>query len=242
MNLSENKILITGGASGIGLALAQRFIEENNQVIICGRREDSLKEAKEKFPSLITKACDLSLTEERENLFTWISKEHGDLNVLVNNAGIQQWMSITDNNFFQRAKDEIDINITAPVHLCSLFINLPSLTTIINVTSGLAFSPLTKVPVYCATKAFFRSFTISLRHLLKPKNIEVIELIPPALNTDLGGKGIHDFAPPVSGFIDAAFSQLKEGKEEIIFGFSEAMIKAGPEELRNSFARMNPSS
>ena len=240
MKLSGNKILITGGASGIGLALAQRFIEEDNQVIICGRRESALKEAKEKLPSVITKASDLSLAEEREKLFQWISNEHPDLNVLINNAGIQNWMSISDNNFSQRAKDEIDINITAPVHLCSLFANLKSLSTLMNVTSGLAFSPLTKVPVYCATKAFLRSFTLSLRYLLKSKSIEVIELIPPALKTDLGGKGIHDFAPPVSDFIEAAFVQLKEGKFEITYQFSENMIKAGPEELKQTFARMNP--
>jgi uncharacterized oxidoreductase len=164
----------------------------------------------------------------------------------VNNAGIQQWMNVTDDDFFQRAKEEIAINIEAPLHLSSLFINLKSLTTIINVTSGLSFAPLTKVPVYSATKAFFHSFTLSLRHLLKElpagkavKNMEVIELIPPALNTDLGGKGLHDFAPPVSEFIEAVFTQLKEGKTEITFGFSEAMTKAGPEELQKAFARMN---
>ncbi len=240
MNLSNNKILVTGGATGIGFALTEQFIKENNTVIICSRRESALKEAKEKLPSLITKAFDLSKADGREELFNWIKKEHSDLNVLVNNAGIQNWMSIADNNFFQRAEEEISINITAPVHLCSLFINLPSLTTIINITSGLAFAPLTKVPVYCGTKAFMRSFTLSLRYLLKEKNIEVIELIPPALNTDLGGKGIHDFAPPVSGFIETAFSQLKEGKTEITYQFSENMIKAGPEELKQAFARMNP--
>ena len=77
-------------------------------------------------------------------------------------------------------------------HLVSLFTQLESLDTIINVTSGLAFVQLTKTPVYCGTKAFFHSYTLTIRHLLKAKNIEVIEMIPPALNTDLGGKGIHD--------------------------------------------------
>src|SRR5439155_13818390 len=114
------------------------------------------------------------------------------------------------------------------------------LDTIINVTSGLSFVSLTKVPVYSATKAFFHSFTLSLKYLLKSHNIEVIELIPPALNTDLGGKGLHDTAPPVSDFIEAIFGQLKEGKTELTFGFSEAMAKADPEALKAAFGRMNP--
>lgn len=239
MNISNNKILITGGATGIGLALAQQFIKENNTVIICGRRALALKEAVDKFPSLIIRVCDVSVANERQGLLNWIQKEHSDLNVLVNNAGIQQWMLVDDDNFFERAQQEIAINIEAPVHLASLFLNLRSLTTVINVTSGLSFSPLTKTPVYSATKAFLHSYTISLRQLLRSKKIEVIELIPPALNTDLGGKGLHDTAPPVSGFIETVFAQLKEGKTEITYGFSEAMAKAGPDELKKAFERMN---
>ena len=239
MKISNNKILITGGATGIGFALAERFTKEGNTVIICGRRESSLSEAAVKLPSLITKVCDLSKETERESLYKWISENHSDLNVLINNAGIQQWMSVSDDNFFQRAKEEIGINIEAPIHLTFLFQNLRSLTTIMNVTSGLSFVPLTKTPVYSGTKAFFHSFTLSLRHLLKPKNIEVIEIIPPALNTDLGGKGIHDFAPPVSGFIDAIFKQLEEGRNELTYGFSEQLSKAGAEELKISFEKLN---
>lgn len=239
MQLSNNKILITGGASGIGLGLAERFLKENNTVIICGRRESALKEAKEKFPSLITKTCDLSAASEREGLYKWITTEYPDLNVLVNNAGIQNWMQVTDEDFFQRAKEEITINVEAPLHLTSLFINAPALNTIINVTSGLAFTPLAKTPVYSGTKSFLHSFTLSLRHLMKAKNIEVIEIIPPALNTDLGGKGLHDFAPPVSDFIKAVFTQLVDGKTDLTFGFSTAMVNAGPEDLKKAFAGMN---
>jgi uncharacterized oxidoreductase len=239
MKLSNNKILITGGASGIGLGLTERFIKENNTVIICGRREPVLNEVAAKFPSVITKVCDLSVEAERVELYNWIAEQHNDLNVLVNNAGIQQWIKIDDQDFFQRAKAEIATNIEAPLHLNSLFINLPALTTIINVTSGLSFVPLTLVPVYSATKAFFHSFTLSLRHLLKSRNIEVIEIIPPALNTDLGGKGLHDAAPPVSEFITAVFEQLKDGKTELTFGFSEAMAKASQDDLKNAFNRMN---
>ncbi len=242
MKISNNKILITGGATGIGLGLTERFLKENNTVIICGRRESVLKEVQAKFPSIITKVCDLSSATERENLFKWVSEEHKDLNVLINNAGIQKWVKITDPDFYKHAKEEISINIEAPIHLASLFSHLKSLTTIINVTSGLSFVPLTKVPVYSATKSFLHSFTLSLRQLLKANNIEVIELIPPAINTDLGGKGLHDEAPPVSAFIESIFTQLKEGKTELTFGMSEAMTKAGPDDLKNVFARMNAGS
>lgn len=240
MKLSGNKILITGGASGIGLGLTSRFTEEKNTVIICGRRESLLKEVAEKYPSVITRKCDLSKASERENLYKWVSTEHKDLNVLINNAGIQQWMTMNESDYFERVRDEIAINIEAPVHLTNMFLNLKSITTVINVTSGLSFVPMAKMAVYCASKAFLHSYTLSLRHILKPKNIEVIELIPPALNTDLGGKGLHDMHPPVSEYIDATFLQLKAGKTEISYGFSEAMMKAGPEDLEKAFNRMNP--
>jgi uncharacterized oxidoreductase len=240
MNLSNNTILITGGASGIGLGLAERFIKENNTVIICGRREAVLKEVAAKFPSVITKVCDLSVEAERIALLDWVSANHPDLNVLVNNAGIQNWMSVSDSDFYTKADEEITTNILAPIHLASLFASLPSLKTIINVTSGLAFIPLSKVPVYCATKAFMRSFTLSLRHMLQPKNIEVIEMIPPALNTDLGGPGIHDGHPAVSDFVESVFQQMKEGKTELTFGTSEARANANTEAITEYFNRMNP--
>src|SRR6185312_1204055 len=238
---NKNKILITGGASGIGRAMAERFLKENNTVIVCGRRVHVLQELSDTLPGIITRRCDLASASEREDLFAWVNRAHPDLNVLVNNAGIQNWMRVDDADFFTRTKTEISINIEAPLHLTALFINLPSLHTIMNVTSGLSFVPLAKVPVYSASKAFLHSFTLSLRHLLKARKIDVIEIIPPARNTDLGGKGIHDQAPPVGDFIEAIFEQLQQGKQDLSFGFSEAMTKAGPEELKNAFARMNPN-
>ena len=242
MKLSGNKILITGGGSGIGYGMAERFIAEGNAVVICGRRKEALEEAVAKLPSLITRQCDLSTEEERVKLYEWIAREHGDLNVLVNNAGIQNWMSVDDGDFLRRAKDEISTNIEAPLHLTHLFLQLPELDTIMNVTSGLSYVPLTKTPVYSATKAFFHSFTLSLRHLLKPRNIEVIEIIPPAINTDLGGKGLHDHAPPVSEFIKSIFAQLEEGKTSLTFGFTEAMRQAGQEVFTPVFAQINPEN
>ncbi len=239
MKLNNNKILITGGASGIGLGLTERFIKEGNTVIICGRREELLKKVAEKNSGVITRTCDLSIESDRIALYHWIAENHSDLNVIVNNAGIQNWMHISDKEFYQKTNNEINTNVIAPLHLTNLFLELNSLNTIINVTSALAFVQLSKVPVYCATKAFFHSYTQSLRHLLKPRNIEVIEMIPPALNTDLGGKGIHDEFPPVSDFIDAIFNQLKEGKSELTFGLSEIMSKADPNAIKAVFDRMN---
>ena len=240
MKLANNKILITGGASGIGLGLTERFIQENNTVIICGRREALLKEVADKFPSAITKVCDLSIEADRIELYNWVKENHSDLNVLVNNAGIQNWMSISDSDFYQKANEEITTNVLAPIHLTTLFTNLKSLDTIINVTSALAFIPLSKVPVYCATKAFSRSFTLSLRHMLKSTNIEVIEMIPPALNTDLGGKGIHKEYPSVKDFVEAVFQQMGEGKTELTFGTSETRTKANNEVITEYFNKMNP--
>lgn len=240
MNLSNNKILVTGGATGIGLGLTEFFLEENNTVVICGRRESVLQEVADKHPSVITRVCNLASADDRIALFEWIRAEHPDLNVLVNNAGIQNWMGIDDADFFERAQAEITTNVEAPLHLTQLFLQLPALTTVANVTSGLSFVPFSKAPVYSATKAFFHSFTLSLRYLLQSRNIEVIEIIPPALNTDLGGKGLHDHAPPVSAFIEAIAQQLREGKNELTFGFSEAMSKAGAEEVKAAFARLNP--
>lgn len=240
MNFTNNKVLITGGATGIGLGLTKKFLEEGNTVIICGRRQEALEEAKKNHPSIITKQCDLSIEADRIELYNWVEQNHSDLNVLVNNAGIQNWMNIDDEKFYEKANAEIITNTLAPLHLISLFIRLTSLNTIINVTSGLAFVQLSKVPVYCATKAFFHSFTLSLRHLVKTKNIEVIEMIPPALNTDLGGKGLHDGQPEVSDFVESVFQQIKEGKTELTFGFSDVMAKATPDIIKATYDKMNP--
>lgn len=240
MKITGKKILVTGGASGIGFALAQRFVHDGNTVIICGRRSETLKEAAQKLPGIITYQADLADTAEREKLFKILMSEHTDLNVLVNNAGVQQWIHPDNENFFTLAKQEITINIEAPVHLCQLFLKMPSAEIIMNVTSGLSFVPLTKVPVYSATKAFFHSYTLSLRHLLKSRGVRVVEIIPPALNTDLGGKGIHDFAPPVGPFIDTIFQKLEQGQDTLTDAMSESLAKASPESFDAIFKRMNP--
>jgi uncharacterized oxidoreductase len=199
-----------------------------------------LKELTDRYPTVITKKCDIEHAAEREALYNWVVTEHSDLNVLINNAGIQNWMSPSDDDFFKRAQQEIAINIEAPLHLISLFMKLPALDTIMNVTSGLSFSPFAKVPVYSATKAFLRSFTLSLRYILKDKNIKVIEIVPPALKTDLGGIGVHDHAPEVGPFVESIFEQLAQGKTELTYGTSADRAKIGAEDLKKEFAKLHP--
>jgi uncharacterized oxidoreductase len=238
--VENKKILITGGGSGIGLGLTERFVQLGSTVIICGRREDVLQAAKEKFPSIITKVCDLESETSREELFKWIQTEHENLDVLINNAGIQQWVGLEDPDFMKRARQEIAINVEAPLHLSHMFIQLPKLKTIMNVTSGLSYVPFAKVPVYSATKAFLHSFTASMRHTLAERGVEVIEIIPPALNTDLGAPGLHDSHPPVSEFIDCIFKQLEDGeRNKLTFGMSKMLDSAGPAELEGVFKKLN---
>jgi len=241
MKVSNNKILITGGATGIGLGLTERFIRENNTVIICGRREAALKEVADKYPSVITRVCDLTSEAERIELYNWVAKNHSDMNVLINNAGIMKWTKATDSDFYQQATEEITTNVLAPIHLTNLFLQLASLDTIINVTSGLAFVPISGASVYCGTKAFLRSFTLSLRHSLKSKGIEVIELIPPAVQTDIsGGKNRNMGYPTVDEFIASIFKQLGEGKTELTFGTSETRAKATNDAIAEYFKKLNP--
>ena len=241
MKLAHKKIVITGGASGIGLGLTERFVQDHNTVIICGRREEKLDEVAARFPSkIIPKVCDVSNERDVAELYHWIRQEHSDVNVLVNNAGIQNWMHLTQDDFYQRAKKEVDTNVMAPIHLTTKFMGLESLETIMMVTSGLAFVPAAKMPIYCATKAFMRSFTLSLRYLVEAEGINVIEIIPPALNTDLGGKGKHDQYPQVSEFIEAIFTQMHDGKKELTFGFSKDRTEQNNAAIMEYFKLLNP--
>jgi uncharacterized oxidoreductase len=189
MKISGNTILITGGATGIGFALADAFSEAGNGVIICGRRREKLDEAKGKLPKVNTIQCDISDAKERSALFDWTVKNFPTLNILVNNAGIQRQTDFRKGmKSLLAGEDEIETNLRAPVHLAALFI--PHLAeqgeaAIVNVSSGLAFIPLAAMPVYCASKAAIHSFSLSLRHQLKETSIKVFEIIPPIVDTEL---------------------------------------------------------
>lgn len=242
MQLSGATVLVTGGASGIGFSLAERFLNAGAKVLVCGRREDKLREAKLRHPDLATFACDLARPEQREALRDWVEKEFPRLNILVNNAGIQRRISLLEPEDWGKRQNEIAINVEAPVHLCSLLLPLlrrqPE-ATIVNVSSGLAFAPAAFAPVYSATKAFLHSFTLSLRHQLSGTGVKVVEIVPPAVNTDLGGPGLHTRGADVNEFADSVFRRFQAGELEIGFGTSEEIRRASREKIDERFAQLN---
>jgi uncharacterized oxidoreductase len=245
MNLGNNTILITGGATGIGLALTERFLRAGSQVIVCGRRAEALEEAQRNLPGLHTRVCDVARPEEREELVRWVQQEFPALNVLINNAGIQnRWQLAAPDTSTNWAdyQSELAINVDAPMHLALLLI--PHLRqqqnpAIINVTSGLSFAPAAFAPIYSATKAAMHSFTLSLRHQLASTPIKVLEIVPPAVNTDLGGAGLHTFGVPVDAFADSVLARLAQGEEEVGYGTSEEARLASREQLNARFKLMN---
>ncbi len=252
MKHSGNTILITGGATGIGLALAERFMNADNEVIIVGRREKKLIEAKEKYPGLHIRVCDVSKEEGRVSLFEWVIEEFPKVNIVINNAGIQQRVNLLKaTEEWSYYRNEIAVNVDAPIHLSLLFI--PHLmkqenAAIINVSSGLAIRPGVWVPIYSSTKAAIHSFTTSLRIQLSASTVKIIEVLPPAVNTDLGAVGLHTFGAPLNAFADSVFKRIQAGEEEIGYGDSEKRLHASKEELEQGtveawekFLQKNPN-
>src|SRR5438132_3103306 len=234
MDLSNNTVLVTGGASGIGLALAAQFRKAGSEVIICGRRTDKLREAKMAHPELHTHVADVATVNGRQDLVQWATRQFPALNVIVNNAGIQRRVRLADPEPWEETHQELVTNLEAPIHLARLFI--PHLlkqpcAAIMNVTSGLSFSPLANVPIYCATKAALHSFTLSLRHQLKETPIQVIEIIPPAVDTDLGGPGLHTFGVNVNDFADDVMAKIQAGAVEAAHAFAEQASRASRADL-----------
>jgi uncharacterized oxidoreductase len=192
MKMSHNTILITGGASGIGLELVKQLTQLNNKVIITGRNQSKLDEAKRLFPKIHVFQSDVSDPKAIPVLFEKVSQQFPDLNILINNAGIMRTINIhSQDGSLEDITREIEINLSGPVRMVKQF--LPHLSqkqaaAIMNVTSGLAFVPLPMSPVYCATKAGLHSYTLSLRVQLKNTKIKVFELAPPATQTELLGE------------------------------------------------------
>lgn len=245
MDLSNNTVLVTGGGTGIGLALAKRFLDAGSQVIICGRRADKLAEARAAHPELETRVADIADATGREELIAWTIAEYPNFNAIVNNAGIQRRDRFaTDTVDWSSRQQEIAINLEAPIHLTSLVLNhfrTQPQAEIINISSGLAFVPFPSAPIYSATKAAIHSFTMSLRAELDDTSIQVVEIVPPAVNTDLGGAGIHTSGVPVDDFANSVMARVAAGELEVGYNFSETARRASREQLDERFAEFAAS-
>lgn len=208
MNMTGNTILITGGGSGIGRALAQAFHRRGNQVIVAGRRQALLDEVASANPGIMTAVADLADAQDIERFAQQVARDHPALNVVINNAGImrpEDWTAETIDT--STAGATIATNLLAPILLTAGLLPLlrrQERATVVTVSSGLAFLPLAITPTYSATKAAIHSFSESLRHQLRGTNVDVIEIAPPYVQTELMGahQAADPRAMPLAEFID----------------------------------------
>ncbi len=205
MKLSGNTILITGGGSGIGRGLAEAFHKLGNQVVIAGRRRQALDETTAANPGMKSFTVDMQDGEAIKEIAARTVDEFPALNVVVNNAGIMRAEKLlAQAPGLADAEATVATNLLGPIRLTAAL--LPHLekqpqAAVMNVSSGLAFLPLALTPTYCATKAAIHSYTLSLRYQLRKTHIEVLELIPPYVQTHLMG-GVDDpRAMPLGQFI-----------------------------------------
>jgi len=249
MKMHSNTIFITGGTSGIGKGLAEAFHYLGNQVIISGRREDRLRGICAANPGMRHFVLDVTDLGSIRNTARKVIEEFPNLNCVFNNSGVQRRHNFGAGNSVddQAMLAEIQTNLLGLIRVSSEF--LPHLTkqhnaTLLNVSSGLAFVPLSVFPVYCATKAAVHSFSLSLRQQLRDSNVKVIELIPPYVATELGGGSqapagaLHQM--PLETFITETMKELAGDAEEIAIGGAKNLLAASsPESVKKIFAGMN---
>ena len=229
MKLTNRTILITGGSAGIGLAFARKFLELSNEVIVTGRRQKALDAVKAEHPKLHTIQSDVAEPAQIAALAARVKAEFPKLDVLMNNAGI-----FLNKNLKAPARDlgglmlEMNINVGGVIGMTSAFIDILTANkgTLINVSSALAFVPLPSAPIYSATKAAIHSYTQSLRFQLEETGVEVIELMPPVVKTELAAditEGDGFTVITTDELVKQSFASLKTGALEIRPGQSKQL-------------------
>jgi len=212
MQMTDNTVLVTGGGTGIGRGLAEALHRLGNQVIIAGRRHEPLQQVAEANPGIQVLPLDQADPADIRRFATELTDHYPDLNVVVNNAGTQRVEDLTSAGA-GLAELTVAINLLGPIRLTSAL--LPSLlkkprAAIVNVTSGLAFVPSAITPTYCATKAALHSYTQSLRFQLRKTSVQVIEIVPPHVQTALQGqRGFDPRAMPLDDYIAETMTLLQ---------------------------------
>jgi uncharacterized oxidoreductase len=218
MKIDGNTILITGGGSGIGRGLAGAFHAQGNQVIIAGRRKRALDETVAAYPGMKAMQFDIQDPASVRIFAAQVAKDHPGLNVLINNSGVMRAEDLlAQQEDLADAEAMIATNLLGLMRLTAAL--LPQLqrqprSTIMNVSSGLAFVPLALTPTYCATKAAVHSYTQSLRYQLRDTATEVLELVPPYVATDLMDGASDPRAMPLDKFISEVMEILKARPSE----------------------------
>lgn len=213
MKITGNTILITGGTSGIGLGLAQRFHAEGNRIIVAGRRETLLRQITAEHEGMDAVVLDVSDPLSIAKCFADVTTRHPELNVVINNAGVMAAEDLTDPDHLPVAETTVATNLLGPIRMLAAFV--PFLTTradaaILNVSSGLGFVPFPMTPTYSATKAALHSYTQSLRVQLAGTGVQVLELIPPAVQTDLMGQTDSAHAMPLQAFLTEVMGIMRD--------------------------------
>jgi uncharacterized oxidoreductase len=228
MKLTGRTILITGGSAGIGLAFALKFLELGNEVIVTGRRQAVLDQVKAKYPKLHTIQSDVADPAQIAALAARVKSDFPKLDVLMNNAGIMLYKNLrAPAAEFAGLMAEMNVNVGGVITMTSAFIDIlrANKGTVINVSSGLAFVPLPAAPIYSATKAAIHSYTQSLRFQLEGTGVEVIELMPPAVKTDMTTELAEGGGTVITTdeLVKQSFALLKTGTIEIRPGQSKQL-------------------
>lgn len=217
MNLTGNTILITGGTSGIGRGLAEAFHARQNKVIIAGRRKQLLDEITKQNPGVEGLLLDVTDENSIETFVREVRKRYPKLNVLFNNAGISRPEDYTHHPVdTSTAHAILQTNVASVIEITAGLLPLLKAqphATLLTTTSGLAFVPLAPHPVYSASKAFLHSWSDSLRHQLRNTSVEVLELIPPYVQTELGGprQKVDPRAMPLAEFVSEVIQIIEQG-------------------------------
>ena len=218
MNITGNTILITGGTSGIGKALAEALHARKNKVIIAGRRKTLLDEITAANPGMIGLQLDVEDKDSIAQFAAQVRQQFPELNVLINNAGIMRPEDYTAEKIdVSTAEATLSTNISSVVQLTAAL--LPTLkaqphATLMATTSGLAHVPMAAFPTYCGTKAFLHSWLDAVRFQLRDTNVEVLELTPPYVQTDLSGShhATDPRAMPLDEFTAEVIQLLESGE------------------------------